>query len=202
MTNERQIFTAVLFLHLRCRTTAGLIFTPHLWTGFALSVKQWRPGWCPTPIMWWFFTAGSVQHLHPQKSNSWRRLCVVMISCVLTGKQREDGGHRGSLHALQQDISWVIFITSHLIAVRSMRFSYLCRQVQNPHFCVHRADQALTTLAMRKFCEDKVSSSLQPSQNRFGHLIFPLLRCFMSSWSHLIMSHLQVHLLLRWFALW
>ncbi|XP_051271635.1 tensin-2 isoform X4 [Dicentrarchus labrax] len=29
------------------------------------------------------------------------------------------------------------------------------------------ADQALTTLAMRKFCEDKVSSSLQPSQNRY-----------------------------------
>ncbi|XP_061642147.1 tensin-2-like isoform X4 [Phyllopteryx taeniolatus] len=29
------------------------------------------------------------------------------------------------------------------------------------------ADQALTTLTMRKFCEDKVSSSLQPSQNRY-----------------------------------
>ncbi|XP_067447559.1 tensin-2 isoform X3 [Thunnus thynnus] len=29
------------------------------------------------------------------------------------------------------------------------------------------ADQALSTLAMRKFCEDKVSSSLQPSQNRY-----------------------------------
>uniref|UniRef100_A0A3Q0SB81 Phosphatase tensin-type domain-containing protein n=1 Tax=Amphilophus citrinellus TaxID=61819 RepID=A0A3Q0SB81_AMPCI len=29
------------------------------------------------------------------------------------------------------------------------------------------ADQALTTLAMRKFCEDKVSSSLQPSQKRY-----------------------------------
>ncbi|XP_028301698.1 tensin-2-like isoform X2 [Gouania willdenowi] len=29
------------------------------------------------------------------------------------------------------------------------------------------ADQALTTLAMRKFCEDKVSSSLHPSQNRY-----------------------------------
>ncbi|XP_075997342.1 tensin-2-like isoform X2 [Genypterus blacodes] len=29
------------------------------------------------------------------------------------------------------------------------------------------ADQALTTLAMRKFCEDKVTSSLQPSQNRY-----------------------------------
>ncbi|XP_054638050.1 tensin-2 isoform X2 [Dunckerocampus dactyliophorus] len=29
------------------------------------------------------------------------------------------------------------------------------------------ADQALSTLAMRKFCEDKVASSLQPSQNRY-----------------------------------
>uniref|UniRef100_A0A3Q2X7L0 Tensin 2b n=1 Tax=Haplochromis burtoni TaxID=8153 RepID=A0A3Q2X7L0_HAPBU len=29
------------------------------------------------------------------------------------------------------------------------------------------ADQALTTLAMRKFCEDKVSSSLQSSQKRY-----------------------------------
>ncbi|KAJ8412221.1 hypothetical protein AAFF_G00144880 [Aldrovandia affinis] len=29
------------------------------------------------------------------------------------------------------------------------------------------ADQALSTLAMRKFCEDKVSTSLQPSQNRY-----------------------------------
>ncbi|KAM6980670.1 tensin-2-like [Aplochiton taeniatus] len=29
------------------------------------------------------------------------------------------------------------------------------------------ADQALTTLAMRHFCEDKVSSSLQPAQNRY-----------------------------------
>ena len=36
----------------------------------------------------------------------------------------------------------------------------------NAVITVHRADQALTTLAMRKFCEDKVSSSLQPSQNR------------------------------------
>lgn len=35
------------------------------------------------------------------------------------------------------------------------------------HLYVHRADQALTTLAMRKFCEDKVSSSMQPCQNRW-----------------------------------
>lgn len=39
------------------------------------------------------------------------------------------------------------------------------------HYCVHRVDQALTTLAMRKFCEDKVSSSLQPSQNRCETLV-------------------------------
>uniref|UniRef100_A0AAY4EH90 Tensin 2b n=1 Tax=Denticeps clupeoides TaxID=299321 RepID=A0AAY4EH90_9TELE len=29
------------------------------------------------------------------------------------------------------------------------------------------ADQALSTVAMRKFCEDKISHSLQPSQNRY-----------------------------------
>ncbi|AWP03124.1 putative tensin-like C1 domain-containing phosphatase [Scophthalmus maximus] len=37
------------------------------------------------------------------------------------------------------------------------------------------ADQALTTLAMRKFCEDKVSSSLQPSQNRYVYYFSGLL---------------------------
>uniref|UniRef100_A0A672ZLC7 Tensin 2b n=1 Tax=Sphaeramia orbicularis TaxID=375764 RepID=A0A672ZLC7_9TELE len=37
------------------------------------------------------------------------------------------------------------------------------------------ADQALTTLAMRKFCEDKVSSSLQPSQNRYVYYFGGLL---------------------------
>ncbi|XP_077459706.1 tensin-2-like isoform X2 [Stigmatopora argus] len=37
------------------------------------------------------------------------------------------------------------------------------------------ADQALTTLAMRRFCEDKVSSSLQPSQNRYIHYFGGLL---------------------------
>ncbi|KAM9758384.1 tensin-2-like isoform 2-T2 [Menidia menidia] len=36
-------------------------------------------------------------------------------------------------------------------------------------------DQALTTLAMRKFCEDKVSSSLQPSQNRYIYYFSGLL---------------------------
>uniref|UniRef100_A0A8C6NXB4 Tensin 2b n=1 Tax=Nothobranchius furzeri TaxID=105023 RepID=A0A8C6NXB4_NOTFU len=37
------------------------------------------------------------------------------------------------------------------------------------------ADQALTTLAMRKFCEDKVSSFLQPSQNRYIYYFSGLL---------------------------
>uniref|UniRef100_A0A146W9P1 Tensin n=1 Tax=Fundulus heteroclitus TaxID=8078 RepID=A0A146W9P1_FUNHE len=37
------------------------------------------------------------------------------------------------------------------------------------------ADQALTTLAMRKFCEDKVSSSLQPSQSRYIYYFSGLL---------------------------
>nr|XP_043879443.1 tensin-2-like [Solea senegalensis] len=37
------------------------------------------------------------------------------------------------------------------------------------------ADQALTTLAMRKFCEDKVSSSLQPSHNRYIYYFSGLL---------------------------
>ncbi|XP_061583712.1 tensin-2-like isoform X2 [Cololabis saira] len=37
------------------------------------------------------------------------------------------------------------------------------------------ADQALTTLAMKKFCEDKVSSSLQPSQNRYIYYFSGLL---------------------------
>uniref|UniRef100_A0A3B4ZJY4 Tensin-like C1 domain-containing phosphatase n=1 Tax=Stegastes partitus TaxID=144197 RepID=A0A3B4ZJY4_9TELE len=35
---------------------------------------------------------------------------------------------------------------------------------------ISAADQALSTLAMRKFCEDKVSSSLQPSQNYYPFL--------------------------------
>ncbi|XP_008303004.1 tensin-like C1 domain-containing phosphatase [Stegastes partitus] len=47
------------------------------------------------------------------------------------------------------------------------------------------ADQALSTLAMRKFCEDKVSSSLQPSQNRMSLLCFlpgyyPFLKIYQS----------------------
>ncbi|XP_061731371.1 tensin-1-like isoform X2 [Nerophis ophidion] len=36
-------------------------------------------------------------------------------------------------------------------------------------------EQALTTLAMRKFCEDKVSSSLQPSQRRYIYYFAGLL---------------------------
>ncbi|KAJ8260166.1 hypothetical protein GJAV_G00177850 [Gymnothorax javanicus] len=37
------------------------------------------------------------------------------------------------------------------------------------------ADQALSTLAMRKFCEDKLSTSLQPSQNRYIYYFAGLL---------------------------
>ncbi|KAK3557070.1 hypothetical protein QTP70_024455 [Hemibagrus guttatus] len=37
------------------------------------------------------------------------------------------------------------------------------------------ADHALTTIAMRKFCEDKISSSLQPSQNRYIYYFSGLL---------------------------
>lgn len=38
-----------------------------------------------------------------QESNA---LCITVMA--LTGSQRKDGGHSGSLHALQQDFSWVI----------------------------------------------------------------------------------------------
>ncbi|XP_039602702.1 tensin-2-like isoform X3 [Polypterus senegalus] len=37
------------------------------------------------------------------------------------------------------------------------------------------ADQALSTLAMRKFCEDKVATSMQPSQNRYVYYFGGLL---------------------------
>ncbi|KAL7891392.1 hypothetical protein AOLI_G00008680 [Acnodon oligacanthus] len=37
------------------------------------------------------------------------------------------------------------------------------------------ADQALTTVAMRKFCEDKISPSLQPSQSRYMYYFSGLL---------------------------
>ncbi|XP_070597091.1 tensin-2 isoform X6 [Erythrolamprus reginae] len=37
------------------------------------------------------------------------------------------------------------------------------------------ADQALSTLTMRKFCEDKVAASLQPSQKRYIHYFSGLL---------------------------
>lgn len=45
---------------------------------------------------------------------------ILILMCVLTGKQREDGGHCRCLHALQQNISWVICIiniTRHSIYV-------------------------------------------------------------------------------------
>ena len=43
-----------------------------------------------------------------------------------------------------------------------------CNHPLSPHTgpCLPRADQALATLTMRKFCEDKVAAELQPSQRR------------------------------------
>uniref|UniRef100_A0A671XAU2 Tensin-2-like n=1 Tax=Sparus aurata TaxID=8175 RepID=A0A671XAU2_SPAAU len=49
-------------------------------------------------------------------------------------------------------------------------------------------DQALTTLAMRKFCEDKVSSSIQPSQNRSDTLVY---FCIYSSVIHITLLALS-----------
>lgn len=84
------------------------------------------------------------------------------------GEQGQDGcDHRG-LHALQQDLCWV---TKMGVALPVL-LGVLCRHTAHTLLCVcHllRADQALSTLAMRKFCEDKVSPSLQPSQNRYQH---------------------------------
>ncbi|XP_064876985.1 tensin-2-like isoform X2 [Oncorhynchus nerka] len=51
------------------------------------------------------------------------------------------------------------------------------------------ADQALSTLAMRKFCEDKVSSSLQPSQNRYIYYFGGLLSGAIKINSSLLLLH-------------
>uniref|UniRef100_A0A8C7D2K3 Tensin 2a n=1 Tax=Oncorhynchus kisutch TaxID=8019 RepID=A0A8C7D2K3_ONCKI len=51
------------------------------------------------------------------------------------------------------------------------------------------ADQALSTLAMRKFCEDKVSSSLQPSQNRYIYYFGGLLSGAIKMNSSLLLLH-------------
>lgn len=61
--------------------------------------------------------------------------------------------------------------------IKILKVSLLCSFSYVFNFiCAHRADQALSTLAMRKFCEDKVSSSLQPSQNRYFFPDFYLFR--------------------------
>lgn len=66
------------------------------------------------------------------------------------------------------------------------------------YFLDSSADQALTTLAMRKFCEDKVSSSLQPSQNRCGPSPRHGVLTIIGSSIHSSTSPPQVHLLLQW----
>ncbi|KAI5624019.1 tensin-2 isoform X1 [Silurus asotus] len=54
------------------------------------------------------------------------------------------------------------------------------------------ADHALTTVAMRKFCEDKTSSSLQPSQNRYIYYFSGLLSGAIKINSRSLLLH-QVH---------
>ncbi|TSW75986.1 Tensin-2 [Bagarius yarrelli] len=54
-------------------------------------------------------------------------------------------------------------------------------------------DQALTTVAMRKFCEDKISSSLQPSQNRYIYYFSGLLSGAIKINSSSLLLH-QVHI--------
>lgn len=53
---------------------------------------------------------------------------------------------------------------------------------------------------MRKFCEDKVSSSLQPSQNRSDKLLKKAVSSVAANFlsSHVVFSSSQVHLLLQW----
>lgn len=66
---------------------------------------------------------------------------------------------------------------------------------------VFRAEQALSTVAMRKFCEDKISSSLQPSQNRYNHILFlhfPEWLVLPGSWCSLYVCLSQVHQLFCW----
>uniref|UniRef100_A0A671RZ38 Tensin 3, tandem duplicate 1 n=1 Tax=Sinocyclocheilus anshuiensis TaxID=1608454 RepID=A0A671RZ38_9TELE len=55
------------------------------------------------------------------------------------------------------------------------------------------ADQALSTVAMRKFCEDKISSSLQPSQNRYIYYFAGLLSGAIKMNSSPLFLH-QIHI--------
>ncbi|XP_053159843.1 tensin-2 isoform X2 [Hemicordylus capensis] len=51
------------------------------------------------------------------------------------------------------------------------------------------ADQALSTLTMRKFCEDKVAASLQPSQKRYIHYFSGLLSGTIKMNSNMLFLH-------------
>uniref|UniRef100_A0A4W5JDF1 Tensin 2a n=1 Tax=Hucho hucho TaxID=62062 RepID=A0A4W5JDF1_9TELE len=63
--------------------------------------------------------------------------------------------------------TWLTSDPQHVVVLHcKVRVQALCR-FNSVFLYLSRADQALSTLAMRKFCEDKVSSSLQPSQNRY-----------------------------------
>uniref|UniRef100_A0A8C1A9Z5 Tensin 2b n=1 Tax=Cyprinus carpio carpio TaxID=630221 RepID=A0A8C1A9Z5_CYPCA len=55
------------------------------------------------------------------------------------------------------------------------------------------ADQALSTVAMSKFCEDKISSSLQPSQNRYIYYFAGLLSGAIKMNSSPLFLH-QIHI--------
>ncbi|XP_067316086.1 tensin-2 isoform X4 [Pseudorasbora parva] len=55
------------------------------------------------------------------------------------------------------------------------------------------ADQALSTVSMRKFCEDKISSSFQPSQNRYIYYFAGLLSGAIKMNSSPLFLH-QIHI--------
>ncbi|XP_051563576.1 tensin-2 isoform X2 [Myxocyprinus asiaticus] len=55
------------------------------------------------------------------------------------------------------------------------------------------ADQALSTVAMRKFCEDKITPSLQPSQNRYIYYFASLLSGAIKMNSSSLFLH-QIHI--------
>lgn len=153
--------------------------------------------------MLWFFTAGSVQYLLLLTLQKKKQLEKPMHSNDELCLYRETKGRQGS--------SWLPICTTaryqlgnlhhichqnnRILCVKLKQLQWLVFQIRKCEIifllCVHRADQALTTLAMRKFCEDKVSSSLQPSQNRFDSLSFAL-ECCASRSSHPIMfAHLS-----------
>uniref|UniRef100_A0A7N6BF23 Tensin 2a n=1 Tax=Anabas testudineus TaxID=64144 RepID=A0A7N6BF23_ANATE len=72
----------------------------------------------------------------------WSSGFTSLLTCLLHNRQKRQYGNKGK---------------TGVIIAAYMHYSKISAG----------ADQALSTLAMRKFCEDKVSSSLQPSQNRY-----------------------------------